>query len=173
MSNGSSHGSLVRDEKHPGDGQPVPQHQRPRSKKVLLFGASAALIIILALALGLGLGLGLKHHHSPSSSTSSSGNSNSSSNPSNLPLLQRTPPENFILGTIRGQPPQTRFYNFTVGEVWGAPDGVGKRMLVVNGTCSSVRQCSSYIERRNCGVVCLQGCTQDRLSKRTREIGSS
>jgi hypothetical protein len=29
--------------------------------------------------------------------------------------------------------PTTRTYQWTVSEVWGAPMGVGKKMLVVNG----------------------------------------
>jgi hypothetical protein len=53
---------------------------------------------------------------------------------SKLPLLKPMPEDNFVLGTIIGQPPQTRRYHFTVSEVQGAPDGVSKPMLVVNGT---------------------------------------
>ncbi|KAI0092238.1 multicopper oxidase 2A [Irpex rosettiformis] len=54
-------------------------------------------------------------------------------NSPNLPQLLPTPPNNFVLGTIKGQRPQTRFYHFTISKVQGAPDGVSKPMLVANG----------------------------------------
>nr|AAS21663.1 multicopper oxidase 3B-I4/11 splice variant [Phanerodontia chrysosporium] len=47
--------------------------------------------------------------------------------------LQRTPHTHFALDGLRGQPPQTRSHAFVVSEVEGAPDGVRKPMLVVNG----------------------------------------
>ncbi|KAI0338648.1 multicopper oxidase 2A [Trametopsis cervina] len=124
MSNGSE-GSLV---KEAAARTPRAQH-RPRRSRTILVLSVLALLVILGLALGLGLGLGLKHHHSGSSDDSSA----SSSTPSNLPALQPTPQENFIIGSIKGQPPQTRTYSFNVAEVQGAPDGVSKPMLVVNG----------------------------------------
>ena len=34
---------------------------------------------------------------------------------------------------LAGQAPQTRSYDFVVSQVQGAPDGVSKPMLVVNG----------------------------------------
>ncbi|GJE98919.1 cupredoxin domain-containing protein [Phanerochaete sordida] len=74
----------------------------------------------------LGLGLGLKHHHS-----NDTGNANATA--SNLPSLQPTPQDNFFLNGLAGQPPQTRSYDFVVSQVEGAPDGVSKLMLVVNG----------------------------------------
>lgn len=98
---------------------------RPRRSKLVVVAGLASLIVVLALALGLGLGLGLKHNHPSSSSADPT--------TSPLPPLQTTPAENFVVGSIKGQPPQTRMYNFTVSQVQGAPDGVSKRMLVVNG----------------------------------------
>jgi hypothetical protein len=124
-----SHGSLVRGEKQ------TQEPRRTRRGTTIAIGAGVALVVVLALALGLGLGLGLKKHHSSSSSGDTSGNSTS---PSSLPPLVTTPPENFVLGTIAGQSPQTRTYNFTVSQVQGAPDGVSKRMLAVNGTMSEL-----------------------------------
>ncbi|KAH9980737.1 multicopper oxidase-domain-containing protein [Russula compacta] len=76
----------------------------------------AAAVVVLALSLGLGLGLGLKHHHS-----------------SVLPLLTSQTSNNFIVGSIVGQSSQDRTYNFTIAPANGAPDGVNKTMLVVNG----------------------------------------
>lgn len=78
---------------------------------------AAAAAVVLALSLGLGLGLGLKHHHS-----------------SVLPLLTSQTSNNHIVGSIVGQSPQDRTYNFTIALANGAPDGVNKTMLVVNGT---------------------------------------
>ena len=43
-------------------------------------------------------------------------------------------PTNFVVGSIVGQSPQDRRYNFTAALANGAPDGVNKTMLVVNGT---------------------------------------
>ncbi|EKM52861.1 uncharacterized protein PHACADRAFT_100787 [Phanerochaete carnosa HHB-10118-sp] len=40
---------------------------------------------------------------------------------------------NFVVGSIFGEPPKTRHYNFVVSEMKGAPDGFTKNMLVVNG----------------------------------------
>lgn len=103
---------------------------RPRRR--LLHGALGALLltIALALALGLGLGLGLKRHHHDSSTPSSSSSAGANSS---LPALQPTPQENFVLNGLTGQAPQTRSYDFVVSQVQGAPDGVSKTMLVVNG----------------------------------------
>ncbi|EKM52892.1 uncharacterized protein PHACADRAFT_261563 [Phanerochaete carnosa HHB-10118-sp] len=41
--------------------------------------------------------------------------------------------DNFVVGSIIGQAPTTRTYDFVVSEMEGAPDGVTKPMLVVNG----------------------------------------
>jgi hypothetical protein len=86
----------------------------------------AAVAVVLALGLGLGLGLGLKHRHH-----------NAVSNPPSteaLPFLNPQTSSNFVVGSIVGQSPQDRNYNFTVALANGAPDGVNKTMLVVNGT---------------------------------------
>ncbi|KZT43398.1 hypothetical protein SISSUDRAFT_978652 [Sistotremastrum suecicum HHB10207 ss-3] len=108
------------------DKQFFAQRQKTKSRKPLLVVAGLALVGVLALALGLGLGLGLKHHHNASAASSSP-------SPSAAPL-QTSPTENFVLsGSIVGQPPQTRTYNFTISQVTGAPDGVQRSMLVVNG----------------------------------------
>ncbi|KAI0696184.1 multicopper oxidase 2A [Cytidiella melzeri] len=119
-----SNDRLVRGEKQ------AQQTPRPRRRRTLLIGALLAFLVVLALALGLGLGLGLKRHHGSSGTASAS---IASPTISNLPSLQSTPQDNFVLGTIVGQPAQTRTYNFTVSQVMGAQDGVSKPMLVVNG----------------------------------------
>nr|AAS21670.1 multicopper oxidase 4B [Phanerodontia chrysosporium] len=41
--------------------------------------------------------------------------------------------DNFVVGSIRGQPPTTRHFNFVVSQMNGSPDGFSKPMLVVNG----------------------------------------
>lgn len=100
-----------------------------RPRRGLIYGAITGLLIIgLALGLGLGLGLGLKHHNHSASSVSSTNSSGQS-----LPPLQPTPQDNFVLNGLAGQPPQTRAYDFVISQVQGAPDGVSKPMLVVNG----------------------------------------
>lgn len=50
------------------------------------------------------------------------------------PVVQVPSMDNFVLGSgVAGQPPQVRHYEFVVEEMLGAPDGVTKPMLVVNG----------------------------------------
>ena len=90
--------------------------------------AAAATALVLAPALGLGLGLGLRHHHTTSD------DSQTSPSTSSLPLLTLQASNNFVVGSIVGQSPQDRRYNFTVALANGAPDGTNKTMLVVNGT---------------------------------------
>lgn len=117
--------------------------------------AIATAVVILALVLGLGLGLGLKHHRHHNASQS-------------LPFLIPQTSNNFVVGSIVGQPPQDREYNFTVSRVDGAPDGVNKSMLVVNGTslrscrhCSSAFWCS-YDVPRPFWLLCVSGCRPRR-----------
>ncbi|GJE96110.1 multicopper oxidase [Phanerochaete sordida] len=76
-----------------------------------------ALGVALALALALALGYWVAHPRGPELPT----------------RLQPSRHENFVLDGLRGQPPQTREYDFVVSQVEGAPDGVRKPMLVVNG----------------------------------------
>ena len=61
-----------------------------------------------------------------------SDSSSASATPTVIPL--QVPDDlNFVLDGLKGQPPQTRVYNFNVTNAVGAPDGVSKPMLVVNG----------------------------------------
>lgn len=85
-------------------------------------------LVILALALGLGLGLGLKHRHRNTSQAQASPSTQS------LPVLIPQTSDNFVVGSIVDQSPQDRKYNFALSLANGAPDGVNKTMLVVNGT---------------------------------------
>lgn len=102
-----------------------------RRRAALVAGCSTApLIIGLAPGLGLALGLGLDlKHHNHSSSLASSTNSSGWS----LPPLQPAPQDNFVLNGLAGQSLQTCLYDFVISQVQGAPDGVSKLMLVVNG----------------------------------------
>jgi hypothetical protein len=106
--------------------------------------AIATAVVILALALGLGLGLGLKHHRHNVSQASPSTQS--------LSFLTPQTPSNFIVGSIVGQSPQDRKYNFTLSLANGAPDGVNKTMLVVNGT--SLRPCRHCSSTFWAGMTC-------------------
>ena len=122
----------------------------------LLFGphrrivtAIATTVIVLALALGLGFGLGLKHHRHDASRASQSTQS--------LPFLTPQTSNNFTVGSVADQSPQDRKYNFTISLANGAPDGVNKTMLVVNGTslcpchhCSSAVWCWHDMRRPFC-----------------------
>jgi hypothetical protein len=94
---------------------------RPR---IIIAVAAATLVLALALGLGLGLGLGLDHDSSKSQATPTT---------SSLPVLNPQPSNNFVVGSIVGQPPQNRVYNFNVALANGAPDGINKTMMVVNG----------------------------------------
>jgi hypothetical protein len=104
----------------------IPPNLKPSHRRQLwvITAVTAAILLVLALALSLGLGLGLRHRHRNGSQTS----------PTSA-LLGLTPQtsENFVVGSIVGQSPQDRRYNFTVALANGAPDGVNKTMLVVNG----------------------------------------
>lgn len=103
-----------------------------RRRRLWFLIAATTTTFVLALALGLGLGLGLRHHHS----NTTSNDSITSPPTSALPLLTPQTSHNFVVGSIAGQSPQDRRYNFTVALANGAPDGVNKTMLVVNGTPS-------------------------------------
>ena len=124
-----SHAELTSEKAIAYDAKPPPVAHRPR--RGVLYGSLAALLLIVALALGLGLGLGLGlKHHSHAGSTSASSNSSSQAP---LPPLSASSQNNFVLDGLAGQSPQTRTYNFVISQVQGAPDGVSKPMLVVNG----------------------------------------
>ncbi|KAF8589084.1 multicopper oxidase [Ramaria rubella] len=96
-----------------------------RTRPLLL---AVTAISLLALVLGLGLGLGLRHTHTRTPDPSPSPNPAST-----FPSLSAQSSANFVLDKLDGQPPETRVYNFTVAQVVGAPDGVQREMLVVNG----------------------------------------
>ena len=110
-----------------------PKHLRSSfGPHLRIVAAIATAVVILVLALGLGLGLGLRRHAGNASQVSPSTQS--------LPFLTPQTSNNFVVGSIVGQSPQDRKYDFTLSLANGAPDGVNKSMLVVNGT-SLVRFC--------------------------------
>lgn len=124
MSQADSDTHLGKDEK-PGTAKTTGSTGR---QPLIIAAAVASTIVVLALALGLGLGLGLKHHHS---SSTTSGSPNGSDN-----LATASTPDAsaaFMSTTMVNDAPTTRTYNFVVEERMGAPDGVEKPMLVVNG----------------------------------------
>ncbi|PSR73268.1 hypothetical protein PHLCEN_2v10883 [Hermanssonia centrifuga] len=133
-----SHSDAAIEKTHPPvSPTPVSRTGSPRRSRVIFASATIGLMAILALALGLGLGLGLKHHHHDSTAATAS----------SLPPLQTSSADNFALGKVQGQAPQTRSYNFTISQVNGAPDGVSKPMLVVNvntGSFTSIRFSLDY-----------------------------
>lgn len=53
------------------------------------------------------------------------------------PTVAVPSPDNFVVGSIAGEPPRTRYFDFVVSVMIGAPDGFTKPMLVVNGQCMS------------------------------------
>ena len=81
-------------------------------------------IISIGLALGLGLGLGLKHRKSGMGSGGATV----------LPVVSTPDSSASVMNmSLINEPPTTRHYDFVVEEAMGAPDGVEKLMLVVNG----------------------------------------
>ncbi|KAJ8482097.1 hypothetical protein ONZ51_g5584 [Trametes cubensis] len=112
----------------------VPTSAR-RSNRLRVLGIAAAiLLVVLGLALGLGLGLGLRHKSSSSTQTSSG--ASGSTGPSLGDLATTNTPNAsaaFLSMDMTNDAPTTRTYDFVVEERAGAPDGVQKRMLVVNG----------------------------------------
>jgi hypothetical protein len=113
------------------DDSEMPRKQLQRRPPWIVAAVATTVLLILALALGLGLGLGLRHRHHNNAVNDS--NSSQTTPTSALPVLAPQTSENFVVGSIVGQPPQDRRYNFTVALANGAPDGVNKTMLVVNG----------------------------------------
>ena len=107
----------------------VPRKMSRRRDPWLIAAVMTSILLVLALALGLGLGLGLKHN----GSATNSGEGSQAYHNSALPFLDPQTPENFVVGSIVGQHPQDRRYDFTIALANGAPDGVNKTMLVVNG----------------------------------------
>lgn len=110
----------------------VPRKVWRRQHPCQWFLIIAAFVPALALGLGSGPSLGLKHRHSETSTPTSA-----------LPLLAPQTSSNFVIGTIVGQSPQERTYNFAIAFANGAPDGVNKTMLVVNG--APLRSCAVII----------------------------
>ncbi|KAL1948428.1 hypothetical protein VTO73DRAFT_12503 [Trametes versicolor] len=109
-----------------------------RSRRGLVLGVAAAAIVTLALALGLGLGLGLRHNHDQNSSSNPSASAGTSGGDGSIPsslAVVGTPDASaaFLSMDIANAAPTTRNYDFVVEERRGAPDGVEKLMLVVNG----------------------------------------
>ncbi|KAI0942998.1 hypothetical protein AcV7_002262 [Taiwanofungus camphoratus] len=109
-----------------GDEDTKLTHARPRAaiplwrRPLVLAAAAVSIVVVLGLALGLGLGLGLRHrHHHKSSSLPTVQTLNSSAAFMNMDMIN--------------EPTTTRYYDFVVAEAMGAPDGVEKLMLVVNG----------------------------------------
>jgi hypothetical protein len=83
-------------------------------RKLYIVGGVVVGIVVVALALGLGLGLGLKKRSSSNYVTANS---------------------TFLLDSSFNitSTPTTRYYEWVVEEMSGAPDGFERTMLVVNG----------------------------------------
>ena len=115
-------------------------------RRTLLFlSVIAGTVVVLGIALGLGLGLGLRHHYrNDSTSTSTPSSSSGGGIPSNLATVG-TPDSSaaFLSMDLANAAPTTRTFNFVVEERRGAPDGIERRMLVVNGEVPSMRAACS------------------------------
>jgi FtsP/CotA-like multicopper oxidase with cupredoxin domain len=86
-----------------------------------------AVLVVLAIALGVGLGVGLRNRSHTTTTESSSTNNKS---------VVVADSAQFALSSYQalgGGQQRTREYNWTVSELPGAPDGVQRQMLVVNG----------------------------------------
>lgn len=104
--------------------------RRPR-RPLIIVAAIATAFVILGLALGLGLGLGLKNKHSSTATPGASSIGNTTANLQSVATPKST--DAFLSADVINDPPTMRAYDFVVEERMGAPDGVQKRMLVVNG----------------------------------------
>ena len=112
---------------------------RPTSKWRRFFWVAGVLvttaIISIGLALGLGLGLGLKHRKSGMGSGDATV----------LPVVSTPDSSASVMNmSLINEPPTTRHYDFVVEAAMGAPDGVEKLMLVVNGE-PALRACTPYV----------------------------
>jgi len=121
----------------------------------LIAAVVTSILLVLALALGLGLGLGLKHN----GSATDGGDGSQAYHFSAPPFLIPQTSENFVVGSIVGQHPQDRRYDFTIALANGAPDGVNKTMLVVNGASLGL-----------CAVVILLLCVALRRLQGSLEV---
>ncbi|KAJ3034587.1 hypothetical protein HDV00_004859 [Rhizophlyctis rosea] len=96
----------------------TPASHRPRHRLIVISVASIAIFILV---LGLGLGLGLRHHSNDDDSQQQQ-------------IKISTNDSQFILDTTWDvhAPPTIREYKWNITDSWGAPDGVPRRMLVIN-----------------------------------------
>jgi hypothetical protein len=133
----------------------VPRKLSRRRDPWLIAAVVTSILLVLALALGLGLGLGLKNN----GSVTDSGEGSQAFAISAQPFLVPQTSENFVVGSIVGQHPQDRRYYFTIALANGAPDGVNKTMLVVNGVSS-----------RLCAVTIILLCVALRRLQRFLEV---
>ncbi|KKK25926.1 hypothetical protein ARAM_007152 [Aspergillus rambellii] len=104
--------------------------------RLLIALGSIVLFIMIALGLGLGLGLGLRsvHNHVHVSSKNATNTSTSDSLATNE--LWRLPASEYILDMESwdlNAAPTTRVYNFTISEIDAFPDGILRKVLVING----------------------------------------
>jgi iron transport multicopper oxidase len=93
-------------------------------KRCLLF--VGAVVIVLGLALGLGLGIGLRN----------GGNSEDPLQSTKTPVSWRRDPQEYVLSSSFDihAPNTTRTYTLNLTEIPnGAPDGVSRRLLLING----------------------------------------
>ncbi|KAI9745890.1 MAG: hypothetical protein M1818_000571 [Claussenomyces sp. TS43310] len=118
------------------DGLKDPQ-KRPNARRlILVLGGVAAALAVLALALGLGLGLGLKRGKNDNSKPAPPTSTSTSAPIANTtiePWRRATEDYNLDMSWDLNAPPTTRTYDFTVGEIQAAPDGVLRTLLVING----------------------------------------
>ncbi|KAL1963717.1 hypothetical protein VTN77DRAFT_7921 [Rasamsonia byssochlamydoides] len=128
----SPHGQEIKGQVAPA----APKTSRKRLLGIVL--SSAVLFVVIALGLGLGLGLGLKHNGNnlaASNGTSSPSSSVAYNPPIGNESWRRNTSEYLLDMTTWdiNAPPTTRVYNFTISEIEGFPDGVLRKLYVING----------------------------------------
>ena len=102
----------------------VRTREKKAKKSSLLIIGVVVLVCLLALALGLGLGLGLEH------------NPTIDLKQEKPPLSWQRDPQDYVLSNKfdTSATPTTRTFTFNLTEIPnGAPDGVSRRMLLING----------------------------------------
>jgi hypothetical protein len=129
--NGKEADILAGDDSHP-------KPPRKNGRALVWTVGTVVLFVILALGLGIGLGIGLKkqssHGMSPSPATESGSPSGNDapvvSVPTALPAWRLPADEyNLSMDWDLNAAPTTRVYNFTVGEIQAAPDGMSTPSL--------------------------------------------
>lgn len=122
---GSDHSSLPAQQNKNG-GEASSPGTNPGRKRFAVIGIITGIVfVVIALGLGLGLGLGLKHHGNNSNVNASNSTASASPAPAVEPSWRRNTSEYELDMTTWdiNAPPTTRYFDFTLSQIQGSPDG--------------------------------------------------